>query len=478
MFLVPFALWGTPGDARAGSPENLQPAPSAIFGGEETLECAWPTVPSVQTGAMLCTGALVHPRLVIFAAHCEPGISTRVRFGEDIAATTMIDPELCEAFPDWLGLADQGNDWAFCRLPEPVDLPTTPVLFGCEEEALVDGAEVSIVGFGWDAPDTGAGTKRWGSTTLTTVDLEANKARLGGDGGPSICPGDSGGPGLIRLADGSWRAWGIASTTENNAEWMGGCGGPSTYGLMRGALPWIEERSGIDLTPCFDADGSWHPSPLCENFYAAEPGSAFGDYGAEPWCLDTPAIGPADSCGDPYDSVNDTQPPTVVITSPVHQSMFSESPSVIDIEVDAADEGWGVAQVHLEIDGQDIGLVDGVEPFVFAGLNFPGGASYSLVAVAEDHAGFVTNSEPVEITVGVVDDGGAEATDTGSSESEVSTGTSGAEAPVSEGGGGGCACAAPSGGRQAPWASFLAVLWFWRRSGGPRAGGSGGRPLF
>jgi hypothetical protein len=473
--LIGLVGWSTPALAFAGGPQGLQPSPSAIYGGEETVECAWPTVPSVQTGPRLCTGALVHPRLVVFGAHCEPSASTRVRFGEDIEATTMLDPELCEAYPDYLGLADQAHDWAFCRLSEAVDLPTTPILFGCEEEILVEGADVSIVGFGHDSPGTGAGTKRWGSTTLTTVSLEMNTARLGGDGGPSICPGDSGGPGLIRLADGSWRAWGIGSTTENTAEWMGGCGGPATYGLMRGALPWLEERSGIDLTPCFDADGSWHPSPLCENFYAGEPGSAFGDYATEPWCLDTPASGASESCGAPYDSITDEQPPTVSITSPLDQSVLEDAPAVVDIEVDAFDEGWGVARVHLEIDGQDIGLVDAVEPYVFAGLNFPGGTTYTLVAVAEDHAGLVTSSEPVEMSVGAT--GESESDSTGAAESEASTDTGGEEAPMSDAGVGGCTCATPSDGRGGPWGGFLALVWFWRRSTRSHSGDGAGRPL-
>jgi MYXO-CTERM domain-containing protein len=440
------------------SSDVLRPANPAIFGGEEIEVCAWPTVVSVQTGGFLCTGALVHPRLVMFAAHCEPSATTRVRFGEDINDSKLVNPDLCEANPDWLGQADQGNDWAFCRLEEPIDLPTTPILYGCEEEALVPGAEVAIVGYGWNTETDGEGLKRWGLTTLNTVDLRANKAELGGDGGPSICPGDSGGPGLIRLADGSWRAWGIASTTTN------GCGGIGTYGLMRGAIDWVQERSGIDLTSCFDADGEWEPNVLCDNFYAAEPAAAFGDYEADPWCLDTPATGQGDFCGDPLGDAPDEEPPVVTITTPEDQSDFPDNPTQLGIEVEAVDAGWGVETVWLEIDGQVVPLYDGAAPYTFDGLNFPGPASYSLVAFARDYAGQLGESEPVTVHVAQPqggDESGEESSESGAEDESATVGSEG-DPPQDEEPGGGCSCRSEGEGRGA-LGLFLILLWRRRR---------------
>src|SRR5262249_49096496 len=32
------------------------------------------------------------------------------------------------------------------------------------------------------------------------------------------------------------------------------------------AVPWIEQQSGIDISPCHDADGKWHAGPDCHGF--------------------------------------------------------------------------------------------------------------------------------------------------------------------------------------------------------------------
>jgi len=67
--------------------------------------------------------------------------------------------------------------------------------------------------------------------------------------------------------------------------------------LMDDAIPWIEEQSGIDVTPCHDADGTWNPSPACRNFSMAphSPGRTWTSGCAEP------ALSPAlASCGPGY----------------------------------------------------------------------------------------------------------------------------------------------------------------------------------
>ena len=43
-----------------------------VYNGVPVEECAWPTVVAV-TGGGLCTGTLIHPELVVYAAHCGGG---------------------------------------------------------------------------------------------------------------------------------------------------------------------------------------------------------------------------------------------------------------------------------------------------------------------------------------------------------------------------------------------------------------------
>ena len=425
--------------AHAGVPDRDDDGQTPrIFGGTPVEGCAWPTAVAVQNGGSLCTGTLVHPQVIMYAAHCG-AFNTKIRFGEDLATARTVTPAFCETNPGYSGVAsDQPNDWAFCKLDEAIDLPITPIVFGCETSALYPGAEVAIVGFGNNQGTSGAGTKRWALTTTNGINESMNIGTVGGSGQPSVCSGDSGGPSFVRFPDGSWHAWGIASTVS------GACGGLGTHSLMQGAVPWVEQRTGFDLTPCHDADGTWNPTGACQGFYAAEPGVGHGEW-VSPWCDGTPANGASATCGDGFDAVPDEEPPVVDITNPSYGDVFTELPATLNIEISAVDTGWGIKEVRLEINGQDIGVSDQVAPYTFAGATFPDAGVYELVAVAEDYAGLIGRSDVVAVGVGDV-----EVPDPPTGEEGGEAGTAGGE--TGEGGDpnadgeGGCACnASPNG---------------------------------
>ena len=114
----------------------------------------------------------------------------------------------CEAHPDFT-FSSVGVDIAFCTLETPVeDVPIVPMLMGCETDALQEGTEVQLVGFG-DADDgAGYGPKRAVDTVFNGI--IDGEAWIGGNG-ESSCYGDSGGPAYIRLEDQSWRVFGVTS---------------------------------------------------------------------------------------------------------------------------------------------------------------------------------------------------------------------------------------------------------------------------
>jgi len=364
--------------------------PQAIFAGQEVERCGWPTAVAVVGGSSLCTGTLVHPRVVVYAAHCGGGNKT-IDFGELVQAPgQFVKAETCQTYPGYAGVNDQAHDWAFCRLPYAItDLPVTPVLFGCETQQISAGTQVAIAGFGANSGNSGAGTKRWGMTTLTGV--FGGTATLGGGGKPSVCPGDSGGPAYVQLADGGWRAFGIASTVT------GSCGGTGTHALIHQAVPWIEQTSGIDITPCHDLNGNWDPDYRCSGF-SMTGSSGFGNW--PKWCEGTPKTGAATTCGQPFDALPDNEPPQVAITYPPDGAKFEVPGAPIDVEIAADDgDGWGLVAVRLVINGDEQAKPDLDAPYGFAGVQFPTGV-WTIAAVAEDAAGLISVSDPVTIIVG------------------------------------------------------------------------------
>ncbi|TPV92788.1 MAG: S1 family peptidase [Myxococcales bacterium FL481] len=287
-------------------PEPVRDAGPRIFGGTETQGCEFPSVAAVKVGS-LCTGLLVHPRLVVYAAHCGDD-DKFIHFGNsDTLGGKQVATSKCVVNPDYQDTV--GQDWAYCKLTKDVKLPYTPPAMGCELDRVAPGANVMQVGYGANGGThlvpTGAGIKRWGESTV--ADQEPNTLVVGGEG-IGACPGDSGGPALIQLADGTWRTIGIASVMHSED-----CGASNSYVYLPPAVAWIERDSGIDITPCHDADGTWNPTASCRGFLqggdgSTPPGDPLGTWAN--WCESTPASGFGRACGEPY--VPDPSEPTAV----------------------------------------------------------------------------------------------------------------------------------------------------------------------
>jgi hypothetical protein len=317
--ILPFASW-TAEAAPLAAPKG---EPHPIFGGFDAGVCGFPSAVGMldrDTDQLFCSGTLIHPQVVSFAAHCmDPDISWavpgRVMFGEDVAAPVReVEVVSCETHPQW----DNGTnafDLAACVLAEPVvDVPIAPLLMGCEAEALQPGVEVVIVGFGATSATLdpegnpipeGAGRKRYTTQTLTDILPDDNQVvMVGPDKGG--CFGDSGGPAFVMLADGTWRTIGAASTLHpDSVPDPNGqiCGFGTVYEIFWREMAWLEAMSGFDVTPCFDADGTWAPTSTCAGF----PGVLIDP--AATWangCATTAVGGWSAACGAPFDG---SEPP-------------------------------------------------------------------------------------------------------------------------------------------------------------------------
>jgi hypothetical protein len=243
-----------------GGLASESPPPSAIVGGTNCTTCEFPSSVFIGSGGGFnCTASLVHPRVLITAKHCLGGISM-AGFGEsawDPAYTVGV--EYCDGH-DWF-------DLAYCVLSEDAPpVAVAPVIMGCEVDELVEGKEIYLAGFGQsdEASGSGGGTKRWTTNTVDYIDYDYGSIYLDGSGTGS-CYGDSGGPAYAQLSDGTWRVIAAVQGPHPQAPPLG-CGHGGTYTLIHSEMDWIESGSGHDITPCFDADGTWNPDERCTGF--------------------------------------------------------------------------------------------------------------------------------------------------------------------------------------------------------------------
>ncbi|PRQ05027.1 Trypsin [Enhygromyxa salina] len=427
--------------ASAAPPNDLRPAPAKIVGGSASETCAWPGVVALQSGG-LCTGTLVHPRVVVYAAHCGT-FHTEVLLGEDIAAPARaVETLTCERNSDLFAVSSM--DYAYCLLAEPVeDLAITPPLFGCDEDLIEVGTPVTIVGFG---DTTSEGPEQVGLKHEAQTEIVGYLTTIGiGGMGTGADAGDSGGPAFVELDDGSWRMLGLVSGG-------GGDGATVQYVPAPVTIAWIEDRTGIDLTPCHAGDGSWAPTPACEGFYVAtEPGAT--------WAEGCPSArsGPSERCGPPWTELEDLTPPSVAFVEPLDGDALPSAPIELDVLAAADDDGVGVAEVRLAIDGAPwldafgLASVDQVPPYRFEGVSLAEDGEHLLELEAVDWLG---NRAVVGATI-IVGDPGDETGEGTTDETETGATTS---SEAMDDGDGACNCTSQPGAPALPGLAALVSL--------------------
>ncbi len=239
-------------------------ASAPVIGGSDAVPGKWPDVAAVMfpiDGEVpLCTGTLVAPTVVLTAGHCYDQSGAPLPDSVLIGTASLARPGDGETIPIAHGYiypnSTTTEDLAVLVLARPSTRPPRQIVDGWARTDLINGAAISLVGYG--AIDRAAmvyvDQLQEATTTITDVDCSASSGcnpaaqpagELGAGGmGVDTCPGDSGGPLYLSTSYGAVLA-GVTARSYDNARFP--CSEGGIYVRPDKVLDWIERVAGVPV---------------------------------------------------------------------------------------------------------------------------------------------------------------------------------------------------------------------------------------